>query len=299
MTHILTQFYAALSNAITINADDFMLSNLTIALNPDGYIVATGNRTQIMRNNIMGGSVTGLIISGSHCNITDNTLGGFISSNGNANLIARSSAYSILTDGESNIIGNNTIWYLNLSNTNKSIFFENQIGSPFRYYNGLYELARENSGILIDGNSFNNTFFANDIAAYSYDVVINNKSENNTFYHNNFENNSRYTGIGMLTANFVNFWDNGKEGNYWQDYNGTDANGDGIGDTPYVIDANNVDRYPLMNPWSASKPQPGLELFQTALIIIIIVLVVMGAVLAIYFKKHTQKFLFTTLTVNS
>src|SRR4030042_6733324 len=43
-TQILTQFYAALSNAITINADDFRLLNLTVSLNPDGYIVVTGNR---------------------------------------------------------------------------------------------------------------------------------------------------------------------------------------------------------------------------------------------------------------
>ena len=28
-----------------------------------------------------------------------------------------------------------------------------------------------------------------------------------------------------------------------------DANGDGVGDTPYVIDADNQDRYPLMNPY--------------------------------------------------
>src|SRR4030042_2099425 len=44
VTQILTQFYAALSNAITINADDFRLLNLTVSLNPDGYIVVTGNR---------------------------------------------------------------------------------------------------------------------------------------------------------------------------------------------------------------------------------------------------------------
>jgi PKD repeat protein len=29
---------------------------------------------------------------------------------------------------------------------------------------------------------------------------------------------------------------------------------DGIGDTPYVIDENNLDRYPLMNPWGSGTP---------------------------------------------
>jgi len=38
-------------------------------------------------------------------------------------------------------------------------------------------------------------------------------------------------------------------GNYWSDYNGTDDNGDGIGDTPYIIDADNQDKYPLMKPY--------------------------------------------------
>jgi len=37
-------------------------------------------------------------------------------------------------------------------------------------------------------------------------------------------------------------------GNYWSDYNGTDTNGDGIGDSPYVINDNNIDEYPLMAP---------------------------------------------------
>jgi len=57
-----------------------------------------------------------------------------------------------------------------------------------------------------------------------------------------------------------NTWDNGypSGGNYWSNYTDADlysgpyqneTGSDGIGDTPYVIDAENQDNYPLMNPW--------------------------------------------------
>ena len=37
-------------------------------------------------------------------------------------------------------------------------------------------------------------------------------------------------------------------GNYWADYNGTDENGDGIGDQPVILNDKNIDHYPLIFP---------------------------------------------------
>jgi len=55
----------------------------------------------------------------------------------------------------------------------------------------------------------------------------------------------------------IHTWDDGQSGNYWSDYSGIDANGDGLGDTPYVIDVLNKDRYPLMQiPVTPPTPAP-------------------------------------------
>jgi hypothetical protein len=53
-------------------------------------------------------------------------------------------------------------------------------------------------------------------------------------------------------------------GNFWSDYTGVDlysgpyqneTGSDGLGDTPYIINADNVDNYPLMNPYGAPPLQ--------------------------------------------
>ncbi|MFV9676361.1 MAG: right-handed parallel beta-helix repeat-containing protein [Methanosarcinales archaeon] len=80
----------------------------------------------------------------------------------------------------------------------------------------------------------------------------------NVFYLNDFISNID----GVFCPN-VNIWNSTEEityvyqgntftgymGNYWADYNGTDADGDGIGDTPYITTYSNEDCYPLMAPF--------------------------------------------------
>lgn len=51
----------------------------------------------------------------------------------------------------------------------------------------------------------------------------------------------------------VNTWDNGAVGNYWDDYLGNDLDGNGIGDTPYVLDTFNKDNFPLKEPWNGGR----------------------------------------------
>ena len=91
-------------------------------------------------------------------------------------------------------------------------------------------------------------------------------------------------------------WNNSTTGNYWSDYNGTDADGDGIGDIPHVLDEKNQDNYPLMTPYKiapASSPEPTTTpkptptKFPTALVTAsAITAVTVGAGLLVYFMKR-------------
>jgi parallel beta-helix repeat protein len=100
-------------------------------------------------------------------------------------------------------------------------------------------------GILL-GYSSGNSVSGNSVTANKYSGIRLYESSGNNIYHNNFVDNSEQVDSDGST----NVWDDGypSGGNYWSDYTGVDANEDAIGDTPYIIDANNTDRYPLIAP---------------------------------------------------
>jgi len=111
----------------------------------------------------------------------------------------------------------------------------------------------------------------------TFGVYVGNSNYNSIYMNEIFENGNH--GVKLYTANFnvvylnnfygnggtssqayddfgVNTWDNGTHGNYWDDYNGTDGDGDGIGDTPYALDGSGEeDDYPLVNATSNEAPR--------------------------------------------
>lgn len=78
-------------------------------------------------------------------------------------------------------------------------------------------------------------------------------SDNNDFHQNNFIDNTQHVSEQHYTLqwpldtyyeSFNNTWDS----NFWSDYNGVDTDGDGLGDTPYIIYEDYQDNYPLVEP---------------------------------------------------
>jgi parallel beta-helix repeat protein len=123
-------------------------------------------------------------------------------------------------------------------------------------------IANSLNGIdLVDSSS--NTITKNNITGNQADGMHLVGSSDNHVFHNNFRNNAHQ----VSSATPINAWDEGypSGGNFWSDYAGVDTKkgpyqnetgNDGIGDTPYIIDSQNQDAYPLFYPW----PSPNIAL---------------------------------------
>jgi parallel beta-helix repeat protein len=113
-------------------------------------------------------------------------------------------------------------------------------------------------------------------------------SSDNIFYNNNLNNNTREAWLHGVNNNA---WDAGNliGGNYWSDYNGTDNDSNGIGDTPYIIDSDNKDQYPLMKPWIIPPPEAPPRNVVLYVITGIGVIVIITLVTGIYLLKHRKR----------
>jgi len=146
-----------------------------------------------------------------------------------------------------NNITNNRKYGIYLYSSSKNIISENSITNNGDY--GIYLYSSSNNNKISKNNITNNVNYG----AFLY------YSSNNVIYHNNFINNPWQIYSGP--PGYANVLDDGypSGGNFWSDYAGVDLycgpyqneiGSDGIGDTPYITNANNTDRYSLMAPFT-------------------------------------------------
>lgn len=156
-------------------------------------------------------------------------------------------------------ICDNTISSNNISGI-QMLFSHSMISNNLISDNGKGEFQGYSSGIQIvmGVNSevvycVNNIVFGNTIKNHQIGIWAIRYSEENLFFHNNLVNNT------IQFSGRTTMWNNSIIENYWSEYSGVDmcsgpyqneTGSDGIGDTPYEVDVNNQDEYPLMGMFS-------------------------------------------------
>jgi parallel beta-helix repeat protein len=218
----------------------------TYTLTGDITVDGSANGIEIRRDNIVldgaGYTVTesangnlswqGIMLSGrSHVTLRNMTIENF------------SFGISILNSSNSNLSGNTVAnnWYgigLDYSSSN-SISGNNITNNHFGIF--LYD-------------SSNNSISRNSITDNTYRGIKLDGSSNNIIYHNDFIDNT----AEVFSFEWANTWDDGypSGGNYWSDYatrypSAAEIDNSGLWNTPYFIDANNTDNYPLISPWGS------------------------------------------------
>ncbi len=214
------------------SSSNYNISSNTITNNSDwGICLDCFSNNNIISSNTITNNWGGIGLSFS----SNNTISGNTITNNNWGIYPYSSS-------------NNTISGNTITNSNWGIYLSSSSNNTI---SGNTITNNSDSGIYLSSSSNNNIISGNTITNNNwYGTKLRYSSNNNLLYHNNFLNNNH-----NAYDECSNYWDNGQEGNYWDDYNGSDTNGDGIGDTPYYIPGgNNKDNYPLMYPWVPEHP---------------------------------------------
>jgi len=238
--------YYGIGVGISLGGDNNSISKNNISSNDYGIYLRYSNNNSISNNEFMN---DGLFVYDSYGNIVeDNKVNG-------KPLVYLENESDKFIDNAGQIIlvkcKNITVMNSELTNTDVGI-----------------ELWQSDNCLISNNNISNNIkgidlYYSNNNSISKNNISSNNwysisplyESNDNIIYLNNFINNTYNT----YSYDSTNIWNSTEPiiytyrgskfenymGNYWDDYNGSDANGDGIGETPYSIDSDK-DNYPLI-----------------------------------------------------
>lgn len=287
------------SNAgiIVLNSDNNTIANNTASGGGDGLYIRQSNNNTIVGNTASTWDDIGIHLYESTTNLIEandlstNTYGIYLSFDSNHNTIVNNDAssngfgISFYSSHNNTAVNNTASWNsrgFSLRFSDYNIILNNSITDNWNLVmdgTGV-EMINSDHNFIICNNISDNEYgvvfsvaFKNEIAAntfYSnsmYGLLIDIDSSGNQIFHNNFVDN-------IMQAddwNSSNKWDDDypSGGNYWSDYAGLDVlfgpnqdqpGKDGIGDTPYAINWDTKDRFPLMSPVGACPTQPPTSL---------------------------------------
>jgi parallel beta-helix repeat protein len=240
------------------------------------HIAVTSNLI-ISQNNFSGSgiSISQSTVTISENNIQDSSIGIIISGAENVTVVHN----TIANNGDGLVLYSTGPYYI----SGNTITHNSRSGIEFNYYCNkctIYSNYIEDNAVGIKLEKIDPKFVG------SANFVIN----------NNIVNNLLQVQTNTITDKII--WDYAGSGNYWSDYitkypNASKVSGSGIGDTPYMVDSNNTDAYPLLAPITISTYT--LDLQENTLVgaIFGVALIVVGLAVAnitlIWRKRHFKK----------
>jgi parallel beta-helix repeat protein len=249
---------------VNINStNNITVTNLTFEDCITGVRLENASEIMLYQNTIQGTSTGIAVFSSSNINIINNSLSGFGTGIHFLPINPSSSNPDHITVQGNQIVGSATdvpetppqpdqygIW--------GGVTQSHLTANNFTTIKGI-ALYYTGTDSTIAGNNFERNhrglFFSSQLAT------------NNTIFGNNFDHNSENAVVPFIRDSPVNFWDNGTVGNYWSNYTGSDRGGNGLGDTPHLIETTyydylqekvitllqGQDNYPVMAPLPVSN----------------------------------------------
>jgi parallel beta-helix repeat protein len=210
------------------------IKNTTITNSYYGIYLNSSSSNVLSGNNLTANSYYGIYLKSSSGNVLS---GNSITANPNGITLDYSSG-NVLSGLEKSS-RQRGVWGISLTYSSGNVLSNNTV------------TANIHGGIQLD-NSSGNVLSDNNIRINDIYGIILDSSSGNMIFHNDFLSNRQQA----IVSNSTSTWDDGypSGGNYWSDYrtaypNATEVDSSGIWNSSYVIDSNNIDRYPLMAPF--------------------------------------------------